>query len=207
MQTKNVAIHYHGGCGGHFINYFLLASGKYSTRYHFGDIKIDIKPGSLKKIRQQFYIQFNKENEWLSSEMWPDNTDCDDASRLLLYQEAIPDIPIKKSSFTIKVCPYMANFNDWFRTVLYKRTNLFRYQSPTLSLVKKLYKKKLNRKNSFTTKIPGCNYYFEITQFVNDLETRKALCEFLSIPHTDLMEEFVSHYNECHKPLKNKTSW
>jgi len=207
MQTKNVAIYYHGGCGGHFLNYFLLASGKYSTRYYLGDKKIDIEPGSLKKIRQQFYIQFNKENEWLSREMWPDNTDVDDASRLLLYCDGRADVPVKKSSFTIKICPYMENFHDWFRTVLYKRTNLFRNRPITLSLVKELYKKKLNRENTFSTKIPECDYYFEITQFVNNLETRKALCEFLSIPHTDLMEEFVAHYNECHKPLQDKTSW
>ena len=106
----------------------------------------------------------------------------------------------------INICPFIRDRRDWFRTILYKRTNLFRGEGIDLSLVKEEYKSMMKEK-AFSTKINGCDYYFEITDFVNNLSHRKRLCEFLEVPHTETMEEFVEHYNDCHKNLRTKTSW
>ena len=124
MSEKNVAIRYLGGCGGHFVNYFLLASGKYATRYYITNknkkLKIDIRPGDLKIVSRLFYQQFGDKREWLSDEIWPDNTECDFSPRLFLYCD---DGTPEKNKDIINVCPYISDFKDWFRTVLYKRTN------------------------------------------------------------------------------------
>ena len=200
MNKKNVAVKYNGGCGGHLLYYFLLANRKYSAYYKEGGIVKKIKENDCKKIKQQFYLQFNKNKEWLKYETWPDNTDYKDSSQLFFFcGKSRPDY--------IKICPYIKDYKTWFRTVLYKKTNIFRNENITLSLVKKKYKALLDEKDIFDTRRKNCDYYFEITKFVNNLTERKKLCDFLSIPHTILMEEFISHYNDLHKELKRRTSW
>lgn len=191
-----------GGCGGHFVHYFLLASGKYSADYVINNCKRSIDAGNYKRIKQQFYVQFDKSRKWLDREMWPVRYNYDkNSSRLLLNCH-----PTELAPDAINLCPFIRDRKDWFRTVLYKKTNIFRGKKIDTSLIRKEYTDLMNR-TEFSTKIQGCDYYFEITDFVNNLSHRSNLCEFLSIPHNDLMEEFVTHYNNCHKALGRKTSW
>jgi hypothetical protein len=201
-SSQRVAINYEGGCGGHFIHYFLLASEKYSADYIIHNVKVKISAGDLKRIKQQFYIQFDKSKKWLDRELWPINYEHNkDASKLLLLcNQKAPD------PNNINICPFIRDRRDWFRTILYKRTHIFRGKQINLSLVKEQYKSMMKEK-TFNTMIQGCDYYFEITDFVNNLSARTNLCKFLNIPHNDLMEEFVTHYNNCHKDLSRKTSW
>lgn len=201
--TQRVSINYKGGCGGHFIHYFLLASGKYSADYVINGIKVNINIGNYKRrIKQQFYLQFDKSRNWLDRELWPvEDLKSKDASKLLLLCNGKEPCP-----GAINICPFIRDHRDWFRTILYKRTNLFREKHINLSLVKEEYKA-IKKDKLFSTKVKGCDYYFEITDFVKNLSHRTRLCEFLGIPHNDIMEEFVDHYNDCHKNLRRKTSW
>ena len=203
-QMKNTGVYYHGGCGGHFLYYFLLASGVYSAYYTTG--MSFRKINTIQKIKIQFYLQFKKNKSWLNCEIWPDNCPHNYPDQLFLFCNP------KKTELKIdnvKICPYIKEHKTWFRTVLCKKTNIFRDMKITLSLVKSKYKEliKMVEDGFFNTQIKDCDYYVEITEFVNNLEQRQQLCDLLSIPHTPLMEEFVSHYNECHTRLKKKTSW
>ena len=72
-SSQQVAINYKGGCGGHFIHYFLLASGKYSADYIINGVKLKIGAGNFKRIKQQFHVQFDKSKKWLDKELWPVN--------------------------------------------------------------------------------------------------------------------------------------
>ena len=202
---KNTAIYYHGGCGGHFLYFFLLASGRYSAYYKTTGMAFR-KINTIQKIKKHFYLQFQKDKPWLIYEIWPDNTPHNCVDQLFLFcHPTETELTIDN----IKICPYINEYKTWFRTVLFKKTNIFRDKKITLSFVKLKYKELLKKFGNefFNTKIKGCDYYIEITKFVNDIKQRRRLCDTLSIPHTSLMEEFVLHYNECHTTLKKKTSW
>jgi len=202
-SKKNIGVFYKGGCGGHFLYYFLLASGTYNAFYTRPTIR---KVDNIEKIKTQFYLQFSKNQPWLKYEQWPDKNSHNDTKQLFHFCNP-KESELEKDY--VKVCPFIKDHKTWFRSVLYKKTNIFRDKKITFSFIKSTYQELLqNFKNGFfNKKINNCDYYLEITEFVNKLEQRKKLCKFLKIPHTQLMEEFVSHYNYCHKKLKNKTSW
>ena len=111
---KNIAICYHGGCGGHFIFYYLLASNFFSHRNKYTNSLLNEK-----HIKNQFYFQFKEKGDWLEHEIWPENQ-YQEKNQLFLCCQYIPE----KNIDCIKICPYISDFRDWFRTVLYKKTNI-----------------------------------------------------------------------------------
>ena len=202
---KNVGIYYTGGCGGHFIYYFLAASGKYEAWDSVYKINIG-KPENIKKLKQQFYFQFNENIKWLEHEIWPLNKITSTHNQLFLFCNPKED-HLSEGMFNvdcIKICPYINNVNDWFRTILYKKTSIFRDENITVKLVKDHYKKTLDK--TPILKIPNNDYYFDVIKFTQSKKERDKLCDFLQIPNNDVMEEFVAHYISLHSSLK-KTSW
>jgi hypothetical protein len=192
---KNVAICYHGGCGGHFIFYYLLASNRFSHKNKHTNSLL-----KEKHIKNQFYFQFKEKGNWLDYEIWPENQ-YQEKNQLFHCCDFVPE----KDIDCIKICPYISNFRDWFKTVLYKKTNIFRNKNTlSVNLVKKIYKEKLV--NMPKLKIKNCDYYFDLIKFVHDYKERKKLCRFLDIQINDTMEEFVEYYKKLHVNLK-KTSW
>lgn len=192
---KNIAICYHGGCGGHFIFYYLLASNSFSHRNKYTNSLLNEK-----QIKNQFYFQFKEKSDWLAHEIWPENQ-YQEKNQLFLCCNYIPE----KNIDCIKICPYISDFRDWFKTVLYKKTNIFRDKNTlSVNLVKKIYKKTLA--NMPKLKIKNCDYYFDLIKFVHSYKERKKLCQFLDIQINDTMEEFVEYYKKLHVNLK-KTSW
>ena len=192
---KNIAVCYHGGCGGHFIFYYLLASNSFShkSKYTSSILK-------EKHIKDQFYFQFKEKGDWLDHEIWPENQ-YQEKNQLFHCCGFVPE----KNIDCVKLCPYIGNFHDWFKTVLYKKTNIFRNKNTlSINLVKKIYKEALA--NMPELKIKNCDYYFDLFKFVHDYKEREKLCNFLNIKINDTMEEFVIHYQKLHTKLK-KTDW
>ena len=206
---KNVGIYYTGGCGGHFMWYLLAASGKYEAWN--GACKIDLgKNKNIKKLRQQFYFQFDANYKWLEHEIKPINKTTSTHNQLFHFlhpevQENVNEVHNAEMNLDcIKICPYINNIKDWVRTMLYKRTNMFYNQNITVNLVKDLYNEILQRNTEL--KIPGCDYYVDIMKFVHDKKERDKLCNFLHIKNNDMMEEFIDHYVPLHRSLE-KTNW
>jgi len=192
---KNIAVCYHGGCGGHFIFYYLLASNSFSHRNKYTNTLLNER-----HIKNQFYFQFKEKGDWLDHEIWPENQ-YHENNQLFHFCNCVPE----KNIDCIKICPYINDFRDWFKTVLYKKTNIFRDKNTlSVNLVKKIYKKTLA--NMPKLKIENCDYYFDLIKFVHSYKERKKLCQFLDIQINDTMEEFVTHYQKLHENLK-KTSW
>jgi hypothetical protein len=192
---KNIAICYHGGCGGHFIFYYLLASNSFSHKNKYTNTIL-----KEKHIKDQFYFQFREKGDWLDHEIWPENQ-YQEKNQLFHCCEFIPE----KDIDCVKICPYISNFHDWFKTVLYKKTNIFRNKNTlSINLVKKIYKEALA--NMSELKIKNCDYYFDLLKFVHDYKEREKLCKFLDIKINDTMEEFVKYYQKLHINLK-KTNW
>jgi len=197
---KNIAICYHGGCGGHFVYYYLLASEQFQLKVWNYKIKI-------KHLESQFYLQFQEKGDWLDNEIWPSNKiNTDNKAQVFLVCDSIKEHKNFNFSNCIKICPYIENINDWFRTILYKKTNLFRKNKniKSINFVKKTYKDICNFPPKL--KIQNCNYYFDIIKFTHDYSERKKLCDFLQIETNDRMEQFVTHYQKLHTKLK-KTDW
>ena len=192
---KNIAVCYHGGCGGHFIFYYLLASNLFSHRNKYTHTIM-----KAKHIKDQFYFQFKEKGNWLDNEIWPINH-YQEKNQLFLCCGFVPE----KNIDCIKICPYISDFRDWFKTTLYKKASGFRnVNTMSLNSVKKIYKAELTNRPQL--KISNCDYYFDLIKFVHHYKERKKLCNFLGIQINDTMEEFVEYYKKLHVKLK-KTSW
>ena len=90
------------------------------------------------------------------------------------------------------------------RKYIAKKTSNFRHTGTALSVVKKNIKQLKN--NPPILKVPRCDYYFDILQFVHKLSEREKLCKFVGVDINDTMEQFNTHYVELHKNLV-KTGW
>ena len=202
---KNVGIYYYGGCGGHFLHHFLLTSCKFESTYQ-SKIKITLedKDKMIEKIKYHFYFQFNGKNNWLDREMWPNNKINKNNQLFLFCDPMTENSKIKFDLDCIKICPYIPDTKDWFRTILFKKTNLFRNKDITFGSIRKNFQKIKNSPPKL--KIPFCEYYVDIIEFVKNKEQRLKLCQYLGIDYNDTMEEFVLYYRKLHKSLK-KTKW
>ena len=192
---KNIAVCFTGGCGGNFIFYYLLASEKFSHQPRYTSSIIQPR-----HLEDQFYYQFREHSDWITREFWPDNY-YDRDNQLFLCCNYLPDSTVN----CIKICPYISNKHDWFRTILFKKTNYFRDMNVrSINFVKQVYKKV--KASPPDLKPEGCDYYFDIIKFTHDYTERKKLCDFLQIEINDRMEQFVTHYQKLHTKLK-KTDW
>ena len=190
---RNVMVAYTGGQGGHYIWHYLQASGKFDQPYD---------------IKENFYKQFAGSKPWLKHEKWPTNDLSKKENQCFHYCIPPYDKPQYLEAFDTRldcyrICPTM-NYRDWLRTIIAKKTSNFRHTGTALSVVKKNIKQLKN--NPPILKVPRCDYYFDILQFVHKLSEREKLCKFVGVDINDTMEQFNTHYVELHKNLV-KTGW
>lgn len=218
---KNVGVYYLGACSGFFVYYFLLASGKFSAFFKHSPTDIG---KNTKLIEKQFYFQFHKtdlnEKKWIKGEIRPDfnkliNTKTANTKIYHFDEPLDPPNRWMLDIDCIKINPYHKNNNDWIRTQWIKKTAYFRtypYKKIVSSEVKKRIKEWKETMASYkisNSKLPNMDYNFEITNFVHTKKDRIALCDFLEIEYTQLMEDFINHYNSYHKliGITKRTNW
>tara|TARA_R110000851_G_scaffold63305_1_gene145006 strand:+ start:103 stop:720 length:618 start_codon:yes stop_codon:yes gene_type:complete len=201
---KNIVIFYMGGSGGFFIYYYLLASDSNI----FSKINMAISIGQNKNFLDVcFYQQFQKHtrlNNWKKSEIWPTFKKVDSDSRQIFL--CCGEIPKDfDASDSVIINPYIADKKKWLRMQANKRC--FDFIDVPKNISRKdffIHYKKIYRRSTENSKVKDADYFFDFFKFLRDKSEREKLCDFLKIDINPRMEDYLTHYIDCHGTLFDK---
>ena len=209
---KNIAIYYKGGSGGFFIYYYILASDSNIFSHNVHD---SIKIGKSKKLLDTlFYAQFTylkNLNNWKNNELWPNSKKLVDKNNRQLFLFVIssykgcdefPDFLDVKNTKIIN--PYIPDKKNWLRIQVEKRCYKFHKFPKSYSYKKFFNHYKKAYYDNISSKIDNVNYNFNFLKFIQDINERKKLCNFLNIKINNKMEEYLTHYLKCQQTLLTK---
>ena len=198
-STEDLGIYYKGGCGGYFILFYVLASGKKYNITRQG-IQMNHDEDHLDAL---FYANFIKRKSnnfkfWKSTEQVPDQYYIK-SPYSKLYFKCNATSEYEKSLRCFKINPYINDTHKWF-LIQWKKgalsADLF-YAKKQLSLKKKIYKHTENLQNG-RSKINFCDYSFDFLDFLKYKESREKLCNTLGIKENKKQQEYLNYYLDCH---------
>jgi len=203
---KNIVTFYRGGSGGFFIYYYLLASD--SNIFSKINMPNNLRIGQNKKFLDVcFYHQFQKHtrlNNWKEREIWPTfkKVDSDSRQTFLCCNEIPKDFD---ASDSVIINPYIADKKKWLRMQANKRC--FAFFGIPKNISRKdffIHYKKIYRRSTENSKVKDADYFFDFFKFLRDKDERKKLCDFLKIDINPRMEDYLTHYIDCHGKLFDK---
>ena len=210
--SKDVVIYYQGGTGGYFTFYYILASDSNILAKTPRNEKIYL--GKNKKLLDTvFYSQFKKSidsKDWKKHEKGVCNLYNSDEKdtkfrQLLLFNNFIPENFTIDPAQHVVISPFIKDKKKWFRMCYHKRCYTLAGlsdQELTYSVLKRRYKDFL-----LTTHdgVPAqSDYVFDLLSFLQDKNERRKLCDVLKIKINDRMEEYLTHYLQCHAGFLHK---
>ncbi len=197
-NMNNIVINYLGGSGGSFVYYYLLASDS-NIFSNVNSIKIGEHKNFLDKC---FYDQFRKDrdlNDWKKTEICPstDILPCDNGRQMFLFCNEVPKNFNVADSVIIN--PYIGDKKKWLRIQVLKRCWEFA-TFPKKYTYKDFLKRyqRVHRKLEQDSKVANADFYLDFLKFLYDKNERIKLCDFLKISVNSRMEQYLTHYLDCH---------